>query len=125
MRGPEVGELISSGCSWKETRTLFFFLPDPSWDGVSSDVSLGGLIAAAVRGEKVIMGEAVRTEEAGLCFNAVFTGEMSLGGGLWCSGFRTGDAEKCAERCGLTEGFLPLSAAAGSIERGTSRLEDL
>ena len=80
------------------------------------------LVLAVPGGENIATGEAVRTEDAGLCLSADFAGEISLGGGTCLSGFKIGDGEKCAERCGLTEGFLPLPAASAPL--GTSRLEE-
>jgi hypothetical protein len=97
------GTSISCARSSKLTRTDFFFLPlsKPSCDATPSDVSLGGLtvlVLAAVTGEKLATGDAVRTEEAGLYLSADFAGETDLGGGTCRSGCRTGEAEKRAAR---------------------------
>lgn len=56
-----LGAWISCGEASKLTRTLFFFLGWPSSDG-ASDVSLGAL---APVGEALVIGEEVRTEDAG------------------------------------------------------------
>ena len=115
----------SRGCSSKLTRADFFFLPPSKAlrDGVSL-VSLDGLAAPVMGGRvKLGIGEALPTEDAGLCFIADFAGETSLGGGACISGFKIGEAEKWADRCGLIEVFLPLDAASRA-GRGTSRLAE-
>ena len=80
------GASISRACSSKLTRTDFRFLllSKPSCEGVPSDISLGGLtvlVLAATGGEKFAIGDAVRTDEAGLYLRADLTGETPRGGG--------------------------------------------
>ena len=66
------------------------------------------------------MGDAVLTDDAGLCLRADLTGEIPRGGGTCLSFSFTIPGEKWADRDGLADMSLPLLAVLPF--RGTSRL---
>ena len=85
-----------------------------------SETSLGGALKPV--GEKLAMGLAVLTLDAGECFIIDFTGELDRGGGLCIVPPVTGVAEKWADRLGLIDPLRPRPAPVPPC-RGTSRLD--